>query len=189
MSARFRAGPRRWSEPVDALMRARYPHEPTAHLARDLRRTAASVYARADLLGLSKSDEYLASPHACRLRRGDHVGAATRFRKGQTPGNKGLRRPGWGPGRMKETQFRKGERRGVAVRLYQPIGTERISKDGYRGGRSTTTCRCSGAGAPCICCSGRRHTGRSRRATRSCFATATRPTFDSITWRASRAVN
>lgn len=29
------------------------------------------------------------------------------------------------------TQFRKGERRGVAVRLYQPVGTERVSKDGY----------------------------------------------------------
>jgi hypothetical protein len=47
------------------------------------------------------------------------------------PANKGLRRPGWAPGRMKETQFKKGERRGVAVRLYRPIGTERISKDGY----------------------------------------------------------
>lgn len=33
---------------------------------------------------------------------------------------------------MKETQFKKGVRGGVAVRLYKPIGTERISKDGYR---------------------------------------------------------
>jgi len=32
---------------------------------------------------------------------------------------------------MKDTWFKKGERRGVAVRLYRPIGTERISKDGY----------------------------------------------------------
>jgi hypothetical protein len=33
---------------------------------------------------------------------------------------------------MKETWFKKGVRQGVAVRLYRPIGTERISKDGYR---------------------------------------------------------
>jgi len=32
---------------------------------------------------------------------------------------------------MRETQFKKGVRQGVAVRLYKPIGTERISKDGY----------------------------------------------------------
>lgn len=54
-----------------------------------------------------------------------------RFQPGQTPANKGLRRPGWAPGRMRENQFKKGERQGVAVKLYQPIGTERISKDGY----------------------------------------------------------
>lgn len=32
---------------------------------------------------------------------------------------------------MKETQFKKGVRQGVAVKLYKPIGTERLSKDGY----------------------------------------------------------
>jgi len=32
---------------------------------------------------------------------------------------------------MKETQFRTGERHGVAARRYCPIGTERLSKDGY----------------------------------------------------------
>jgi hypothetical protein len=130
-SDRFRAGKRLWNPEDDELLRARYPHEPTANLARDLRRSVGSVFGRADKLGLSKSAGYLAGPHACRLRRGDNPGVATRFKKGHAPPNKGLRRPGWGPGRMKETQFRKGERRGVAVRLYQPIGTERISKDGY----------------------------------------------------------
>jgi hypothetical protein len=33
---------------------------------------------------------------------------------------------------MKTTQFKKGERRGRAACIYQPIGTERLSKDGYR---------------------------------------------------------
>jgi hypothetical protein len=32
---------------------------------------------------------------------------------------------------MKEAWFKKGVRQGVAVRLYKPIGTERVAKDGY----------------------------------------------------------
>jgi len=100
-------------------------------IARQLRRSLRAIYARAKLLDLRKSAAYLASPHGCRLRRGDGVGARTRFQKGHVPFNKGLRRPGWAPGRMKETQFKKGVRQGVAVKLWKPIGTERLSKDGY----------------------------------------------------------
>jgi hypothetical protein len=111
-------------------MRVRYPHEPTPTVARELRRTVESVYARADKLGLKKSAAYLSSPHACRLRRGDNVGARFRYRKGHVPANKGLRRPGWGPGRMKEHQFREGMRSGRAASLYMPIGSTRLI-DGY----------------------------------------------------------
>lgn len=120
-----------WSAAEDALIRDRYPHEPTVALAKRLQRSLSSVYQRAYSFGLKKSAAYLASPAACRLRRGDNRGGRSRFPKGHVPFNKGLRRPGWGPGRMKDTQFKAGERRGVAVRLWKPIGTERISKDGY----------------------------------------------------------
>jgi hypothetical protein len=121
---------RAWTANEDAQIRARYPNEPTSVLAASLGRPLPSVYNRAFLLGLHKSAAYLASPAACRTNGRQGIG--TRFEKGHVPANAGLRRPGWGPGRMKATQFKKGERRGVAVRLYQPIGTERISKDGYR---------------------------------------------------------
>ena len=127
---RFRAGKRLWSPEDDAVMATRYPHKPTPAIAKVLRRTATAVYARAAVLGLSKSPEYLASPAACRLRRGDNVGAASRFPKGHVPANKGLRRPGWGPGRMKHTQFRKGTRSGKAAEHYKPIGSTR-GIDGY----------------------------------------------------------
>lgn len=123
MSRRF------WSVEDDTLLRALYPDTPTAQVAARLGRSVLATYQRAQKSGLHKSPAYLASPAACRLRRG--AGASTRFQKGHVPANKGLRRPGWGPGRMKATQFKKGERRGVAVRLYKPIGTERVSKDGY----------------------------------------------------------
>lgn len=106
---RFRAGRRLWSRKDDKLLRALYPDTPNPAIAARLRRTVEAIYGRAGTLGLYKSEAYLAGPHACRLRRGDHVGAPYRFPKGHVPANKGLRRPGWGPGRMKETQFKKGQ--------------------------------------------------------------------------------
>jgi hypothetical protein len=128
---RYRAGKRLWHPAEDALLVARYPHEATEVLARDLRRPLSSTYQRALKLGLRKTAAYLAGPAACRLRRGDNVGVASRFQKGHVPANKGLRRPGWGPGRMKETQFRKGERRGVAARNWRPVGTILADPEGY----------------------------------------------------------
>ena len=101
---------RRYWKPAEiAQLVARYPHEPTAALAQSLDRGVSSIYVKVNELGLHKTAEYLASPAACRLRRGDNVGAAYRYPPGHVPANKGLRRPGWGPGRMKETQFKPGQ--------------------------------------------------------------------------------
>lgn len=129
-SDRFRAGKRLWNPEDDAALRVSYPDEPASAVAGRLRRSIAAIYGRADMLGLKKSPAYLASPHACRLRRGDHVGARFRFPKGHVPANKGLRRPGWSAGRMKETQFKPGQRSGEAARHYMPIGSTRLV-DGY----------------------------------------------------------
>lgn len=120
---------RRWQPAELAQLAAQYPHMKTAVIALMLDRTRSTVYQTAQRLGLTKSPEFYASPASGRTCGRQGIGY--RFGKGHVPANKGLRRPGWGPGRMKETQFRKGERRGVAVRLYKPIGTERVSKDGY----------------------------------------------------------
>ncbi len=73
--------------------------------------------------------------HALRKRKGWKTGRTGKFAKGQEPVNKGATcAPGTG-GRhpnARRTQFQPGERRGVAVKLYKPIGTERMSKEGYR---------------------------------------------------------
>lgn len=81
-------------------------------------------------LGLAKSAAYLASPASGRTNGRQGIG--TRFRKGHAPHNKGRPFPvaATNPN-CRRTQFKKGERRGVAVKLWKPIGTERISKDGY----------------------------------------------------------
>jgi len=127
-----RAGRRRWTADADAILRARYARERTSAIAAALGRSLSATFKRAETLGLAKAPEYIAAFWAESGRRAVVAGARTRFQPGMVPANKGLRRPGWGHGRMRETQFRPGERRGVAAQLYKPIGTERISKDGYR---------------------------------------------------------
>lgn len=74
-----------WNTLEEAHLMAAYPDTPTAELARALRRPVRAVYQKARSLGLKKSASYLASPAACRLRRGDQVGAAHRFQAGQQP--------------------------------------------------------------------------------------------------------
>ena len=111
-------------------MRAKYPHMQTAKLVPMLPgRTLTTIYQHAANLGLKKSAAYLASAEAHQLN--GKIGSAHRFQKGHVPANKGLRRPGWGPGRMKETQFKKGSR---SVR-WDPevycVGALRINSDGY----------------------------------------------------------
>lgn len=118
---------RRWQDEEIALLERNYPNTSTKALSLALRRTESSVYARAGLMGLRKSEEYLAGPDACRLRRGDNVGAAHRFPPGHVPANKGLRRPGWSRGRMAETQFKRGNH----PHTWKPIGSTRYSKEGY----------------------------------------------------------
>jgi hypothetical protein len=63
-------------------------------------------------------------------RNGWLTGRTGRFCKGQishNAGKKGFVAPG-----SEKGWFKPGVRQGVATKLYQPIGTERVSKDGYR---------------------------------------------------------
>ena len=60
----------------DDFLREHFSDTPTAYLAADLQRPVTSVSQRAARLGLKKSAEYLASPAAGRLQRGNSVGAS-----------------------------------------------------------------------------------------------------------------
>lgn len=122
-----------WTPAEDELLRLRYADEPTETIARDLGMPIGRVYQHAHKLGLAKSAAFYASDKAARIQRGrtDPRFVATQFKKGLVPANKGLRRPGWASGRMAETQFKKGSMSGAAQHNYVPIGSERISKDGY----------------------------------------------------------
>ena len=61
-------------------------------------------------------------------RKGWLTGRTGRFPKGAEPHNKGKR---FAPRGSEKGWFRAGERHGKAARNYKPVGTERISEDGY----------------------------------------------------------
>jgi hypothetical protein len=62
-------------------------------------------------------------------RKGWNTGRTGHFTKGMPPANKGKKMPFNAD--SARTQFKKGGRTGRANDLYKPIGTERVSKDGY----------------------------------------------------------
>lgn len=62
-------------------------------------------------------------------RKGWRTGRTGRFEKGQQSPNKG--RKGYCAPGSEKGFFKKGQRRGVATKLYKPIGTERTTRDGY----------------------------------------------------------
>lgn len=105
-----------WTGEMKAIVAKLYPDTPTADVARRLGVSESSVYNQAAVLGIRKSAAYLASPAACRLRRGG---------KPWNTGMKGLQIGGVG------TRFQPGHVGGRAAEVYQPIGSERITRDGY----------------------------------------------------------
>lgn len=118
-----------WTAEDEAYLRKAYADGITRELAEHLGRPIGQVYQKAKSLGLEKTAEYLQK--YAQAQPGVRLSRTTEFPKGHIPANKGLRRPGWHRGRMRETQFKKGTRSGRAAENYQPIGAERISKDGY----------------------------------------------------------
>jgi hypothetical protein len=124
---------RQWSESEKARVAELYPTRPTKEIAALLGRSVTTIYQTAHKLGLRKSAEFFALPESGILRKGQTrpESVAHQFKKGQIPANKGLRRPGWAPGRMRETQFKKGARTGAAARNWKPIGTILADHEGF----------------------------------------------------------
>lgn len=77
-----------------------------------------------------RDDVTLSNLHSLCKRNGWLTGRTGRIEAGQQPWNKGKPHPA--RGRAVGTQFKKGAMNGRARERYKPIGTERISEDGYR---------------------------------------------------------
>lgn len=118
---------RYWTESEREALRRTYADFPTDNIAHSLGRSIGQVHQQAQKLGLSKSADYIARTARERSMRPDHGGITHRFQPGLVPANKGLRRPGWAPGDMSRTQFKPG----IVPHTWKPIGSLRLSKDGY----------------------------------------------------------
>lgn len=115
-----------WSEDRLDTLRRFYADFKTEDLACILGLRTGQVYAKAKQLGLAKSEAYLASPAACRLRRGDNVGIEYRFKKGQAVWNKGMKGVVGVQEACRGTQFKPGQ----SPHNTLPIGSTKLDKDG-----------------------------------------------------------
>lgn len=120
-----------WTPEQEAALRNRYPHERTADIARDLGIPVEKLYAKASWMGLKKTAEFLASPASGRTTGRQGIGS--RFTKGHATWNAGTHYVAGG--RSAETRFKKGHK----PRNWQPIGAERLSKEGYLQRKMTDT--------------------------------------------------
>ncbi|WP_323015689.1 HNH endonuclease signature motif containing protein [Devosia sp.] len=101
----------------------------------DNRLMVISDYQKAFVEAFGRGDVSAANLHSLRKRKGWRTGRTGCFEKGAEPHNKGVPCPPGKGGRhpnARKTQFRKGNRTGQANRNYKPVGTERLSEDGYR---------------------------------------------------------
>lgn len=81
-----------------------------------------------------RNDVSAVNLHSLRKRKGWKTGRTGCFEKGAEPHNKGMVCAEGTGGRhpnARKTHFKKGGRTGKAALIYKPIGTERLSKDGY----------------------------------------------------------
>lgn len=111
-----------WIESDEKRLAELYSDTPMPELIEIFGRPDHAIYGKATSMGLKRSEAYLASEHACRLRRENNPGVEFRFQKGQKPWNTGVKGlPS--TGRMPETQFKKGSK----PRNWLPIGSLRLS--------------------------------------------------------------
>ena len=122
-----------WSDD-DALSLARlYPATPMHEIVTALGRSESSIYGKAALMGLKRSEAFLSSPASGRIKPGSMQGAPTRFERGHATWNKGMK--GWQADGCQATQFKPGQN----PHNWNPIGHERVTKDGYLQRKMTDT--------------------------------------------------
>lgn len=115
----------RWTNEQDTFLRERYADTPMAELMGLLHRSQRAIHLRAFILGLHRSEKYLA---AIRIQSGF---VAHQFKKGNVSPNKGKKRSDFktkeSEKRWRTTQFKQGH----IPHNARPVGYERVYSDGY----------------------------------------------------------
>lgn len=127
-----------WTSGEIELLKDLYPDVPCKDIAALLDCGRSRIYCMARKLGLQKSEEFNSSEISGRLRPGfSNAGKASRFQPGQAAWNKGLHyMPG---GRGGETRYRPGNISGRAAELVRPVGSYRVTSEGFLEVKTCTT--------------------------------------------------
>lgn len=121
-----------WTDEQIALLRKLFPHYTSLAIARTMGRTVCAINGQAGKLGLKKSAEHLQA-NGGRWNPDHPKAVVNRFQKGMVPWNKGKHVVAGG--RSAETRFKPGSKPGNRM----PIGSERVTKDGYLQRKLTDT--------------------------------------------------
>lgn len=167
-----------WTAEQELVLLRLYPDMPNEVLAARLNKTLQQICSKAYRLGLKKSPEF-----SKKIRQ--DWGSATRFKKGNTPWNCGMKGlPA--RGRSSETQFKKGQK----PHTWLPVGSTRVSADGYLQRKiSDTGYPPPGTGRASTSCSGKNTSAPSQPAIASASRTTTSRTSSSTTWNSSPGPN
>lgn len=167
-----------WTAEQELVLLRLYPDMPNEVLAARLNKTLQQICSKAYRLGLKKSPEF-----SKKIRQ--DWGSATRFKKGNTPWNCGMKGlPA--RGRSSETQFKKGQK----PHTWLPVGSTRVSADGYLQRKiSDTGYPPPGTGRAFTSCSGKNTSAPSQPAIASASRTTTSRTSSSTTWNSSPGPN
>ena len=122
---------RPWTRAEIAILRRDYPNTDNRQLAWRLRRSVRTIYLKAANLGVKKTHAYLAAAAARRAVKQTPAARSGHFKPGMTPWNLGVKGYRCSP----RTEFKKGAR----PHTWKSIGTERLSKEGYRQRKVTDT--------------------------------------------------
>ncbi len=116
-----------WTDAEIEMLRCNYADSQTGDLAAALGLPIAMVYAKANRMGLLKSEAFAASDKSGRIVRGGTLGQAWQFKPGQNSWSKGLKGVVGVQPECRATQFRPGER----PLNWLPVGSLRINSEGY----------------------------------------------------------
>jgi HNH endonuclease len=117
-----------FSEVEKELVRRHYADSLTSDLATATGLSEDQIHRLARQLGVKKGRGLIVQMAREKMADPGHPARLHRFTKGITPANKGKKMPeGWSPGRMRETQFPKGNR----PHTWVPVGSYRVNPDGY----------------------------------------------------------
>ncbi len=166
-----------WTAEQELVLLRLHPDMPNEVLAARLNKTLQQICSKAYRLGLKKSPEF-----SKKIRQ--DWGSATRFKKGNTPWNCGMKGlPA--RGRSSETQFKKGQK----PHTWLPVGSTRVSADGYLQRKISDTGYPPGTGRASTSCSGKNTSAPSQPAIASASRTTTSRTSSSTTWNSSPGPN